>query len=165
MKQRFLLNWAWYFRMGRKALLCFLRYLSSQLSCAKSKSSPGCYTAAQCGWLPGRGSSVGVAELLGCWLPAAPACCSALLSQLESDPWKHHNCQGAGCRGTKETQRQGASLENVGGQSRCKLWAEKKWQTLSSPQQPEAGDELRDNYWRVIILQTDFFCRLWTIFL
>lgn len=154
------LTWAWCFRMGQKALICFLCYLSSQLSCAKSKSSPGCCTAARCGWLPGR---VVLVELSspGCRLPAAPACCSALLSQLESDPWKHHNYQGAGCRGTKQTQRWEPAWRMLGDRAGAG-YELKKWQTLSSPQQPEAGDGLRDNYWRVILLETDYFCRLQT---
>lgn len=117
-------TWAWCFRMGQKTLLCFLCYLSLQLSCAKSKSSPGCCTATHCGWLPGRAVLVELSSP-GCRLPAAPACCSVLLSQLESDPWKHHNCQGAGRSGMKEHQGWGASLEDAGGQSRRGLWAEK----------------------------------------
>lgn len=45
------------------------------------------------------------------------------------------------------------------GESRKGLWAE-KWHTLYSPHQIEAGDGLRNNYWRVIILETDYFSRL-----
>lgn len=155
-------TWAWCFRMGGKALLCFLCYLSLQLSCAKSKSSPGCCTAAHCGWLPGRAVLVELSSP-GCRLPAAPACCSALLSQLESDPWKHHDCHGAGCRGTKQPQRWGASAANAGGESRRGLRAEKMANCpLPNNQKLVIAREIITE--GVIMLETDYFCRLQTIF-
>lgn len=88
-------TWAWCFRMGRKALLGFLCYLSPQLSCAKSKSSPGCCTAAHCGWLPRR-VSAGGAELPG--MPAASCPCLLLGAPQPAGERSMETPQLPGCR-------------------------------------------------------------------
>lgn len=126
-------SWAWCFRMGWKALLCFFCYLSLQLSYAKSKSSPGCCTAAHCGWLPGRESSAGGAELPG--MPAASCPCLLLSAPQPAGEWSMETPQLRGCsmQGYGRDSEMGSQLGECWGTEQ-ELWKNGKLYPLPNKQ-------------------------------
>lgn len=108
-------------------------------------------------WLAARETSAGRVELPG--MPAASCPCLLLSAPQPAGERSMETSQLPGCRMQRyeRASRMGSQLGGCWGteQERAMSWKNGK---------PEAGDGLRHNYWWVIILETNYFCRLQTFF-